>query len=74
MMMSSERITAGASAILDTIDHAMKRQGIDPDDSFAMTTVAFVEMIGRKLGPHGLVEFLRDLSDEVEADNFKRIA
>lgn len=73
MTLNEEHITEGARAIVDSIRLAAQRRGIGDSEAFAMASVAFVEMIGSARGPHGLVDYLRDLADEIEADNLRKL-
>lgn len=72
--MNDEQLTAGAHALSESIRLAARRRGLADAEAFAMASIAFVEIMGQARGPLGLVDFLRDLADQIEADNRRMVA
>lgn len=72
--LTNEQINAGARALTQSIRLAARRRGLADTEAFAMASVAFVEIMGKARGPHGLVDFLRDLADQIEADNLRKVS
>jgi hypothetical protein len=73
-MMTDAQLTVAASAVLDTIRIVGRSRRMTDGEIITMASIAFVEMIGNASGPHGLVTFLRDLADKIEADNRQKVA
>ena len=73
-MVTEEHLTVAAEALAESIRTAARRRGLGDAEAFAVASIAFVEIMGEARGPHGLVDFLRDLADQVEADNLLRVS